>query len=207
MIGMQYTIQLPADYNMNIIDERVQQNGHKTDGYPRLLFKAYLATVKGMHGQTTNSYCPLYVWNSQHGLNSFLLDGSYDAILQSFGWQQVQIGIPLELPLSTTTNKQSLDVASVHFDVTRLRQARYVIEYVGSIQPALSLHGLPHTIAQHLHTQGLPSLSLTSQGQLFIYNPDQWAYHQFYFVETVPAALPAYCKMYTILHWSFGEKE
>ncbi len=210
MIGMQYTIQLPADYDMNIIYDRVQQNGHKTDGYAGLLFKAYLVSVKGAYGQLSNSYCPLYVWNHQDGIHSFLFDGPYDSILQSFGWQHVQIGIPMELPLSQASipalSESQRDNKGRHLTLTaeRLQQARYVIEYIGSIQPARSLQEVPDAIARHLQTQGLEPFASHHQGQLLIYNPDKWAYHQFYFVETVPENVPDCCNVYTILHWSFG---
>lgn len=42
MIGMQYKITLPNDYDMDIIRDRVTKNGNKTDGFDQLLFKAYL---------------------------------------------------------------------------------------------------------------------------------------------------------------------
>ena len=36
---MQYKISLPDDYDMRIIQKRVQDNGNKTDGFQDLLFK------------------------------------------------------------------------------------------------------------------------------------------------------------------------
>ncbi len=33
MIGMQYKVILPKDYDIRIIRERVKKNGHKTDGF------------------------------------------------------------------------------------------------------------------------------------------------------------------------------
>ncbi len=237
MIGMQYTIQLPADYDMNIIYDRVRQNGYKTDRYSGLVFKAYLATVKGQPGQLSNSYCPLYVWDHHDGLNSFLFDGPYDAILQSFGWQQVQIGIPLELPRledsgleqacvnETRTLAPAFEPAPKHSAIhdvatdkirfqqswtlsststTQIQQTRYVIEYIGSIPRSSSLQQVPEMIIQQLQAQNLESLLALHQGRLLIYNPDQWAYHQFYFMETLPEHVPDCCNVYSILHWSFG---
>ena len=40
MISMQYKIKLPDSFDMNIIRERVRENGHKMDGFKDLLFKS-----------------------------------------------------------------------------------------------------------------------------------------------------------------------
>jgi hypothetical protein len=47
---MQYKIILPKNYDMDIIRKRVQDNGNKTDGFPDLLFKAYLMTETDENG-------------------------------------------------------------------------------------------------------------------------------------------------------------
>jgi adenosine deaminase len=47
MIAMQYNIKLPSDYDMNIIKDRVKNNGFKTDCFRDLLMKAYLIAEKG----------------------------------------------------------------------------------------------------------------------------------------------------------------
>lgn len=33
MIGMQYKVILPKDYDMEIIKKRIKDNGYKTDGF------------------------------------------------------------------------------------------------------------------------------------------------------------------------------
>ena len=43
---MQYKISLPDDYDMRIIQKRVQDNGNKTDGFQDLLFKAIFMEKK-----------------------------------------------------------------------------------------------------------------------------------------------------------------
>ena len=72
MIGMQYKVILPKDYDMGIIRKRVQNNGHKTDGFPGLNFKAYLITEAEKNGNLYNSYAPLYIWNHSQGMNKFI---------------------------------------------------------------------------------------------------------------------------------------
>lgn len=188
MIGMQYEIGLPADYDMEIIRERVRRNGHKTDGYKDLLFKAYLITTRQVGGNRQNSYCPLYVWKQQGGMNSFLFDGPYDAILDSFGWQHVQIGVPLKIHIP---------------EAALLRNIRYVLECKGIMTPTHSLKGLPQKIEHDLHRR-YAWYEDGSQGSLLMYNPDEWAYSQFYLLNDLPTTVPDGCTMYEVLHWSMG---
>ena len=102
MIASQYKIVLPGNYDMDIIRQRVKDNGYKTDGFYGLKFKLYLITEKGIHHNFQNSYSPLYLWKDSEGLNKFLFEGYYDNIITSFGWQKVNVGVPL---IDTTTQR------------------------------------------------------------------------------------------------------
>lgn len=73
MIGMQYKITLPGDYNMEIIKNRIRENGYKTDGFKDLLFKCYLIQEKNLDS-FENTYAPLYLWNHSEGMNQFIFD-------------------------------------------------------------------------------------------------------------------------------------
>ncbi len=42
MLSMQYNFVLPADYDMSVIRRRIETRGVSTDGFPGLMFKAYL---------------------------------------------------------------------------------------------------------------------------------------------------------------------
>lgn len=90
MIAMQYAIDLPSDYDMEIIRRRVRDNGSKTDGFRDLEMKAYLVAEKGKYGNSRNQYAPFYVWRDVYGMNDFLLHGPFGNILQSFGCPQVR---------------------------------------------------------------------------------------------------------------------
>ncbi|WHY31014.1 DUF4865 family protein [Bacillus wiedmannii] len=161
MIGMQYKVILPKDYDMEIIKKRVKDNGHKTDGFQELNLKAYLITEADKDGNFYNCYAPLYVWNGHEGMNKFIFEGYYDNILQSFGWQQINIGVPL--------------VVNVKDD---FKKCRYVVEYEGSIQQSESLIGIQSIIVdQHVEN---------CLGNVIVYNPDKWGYSQFNFYEEKP---------------------
>lgn len=118
MIGMQYKITLPNDYDMNIIRKRVTENGHKTDGFHELFFKAYLIA----DSSNKKEYAPFYIWKDSIGMNQFIFDGYYDNILASFGWQSIQISIPYQIDLTKKFN-----------------EAKYVLEIEHTIQNSVPL--------------------------------------------------------------------
>ncbi|KIF81307.1 DUF4865 family protein [Noviherbaspirillum autotrophicum] len=91
MIAMQYSLVLPADYDMGIIDRRIAERGHVTDGFPGLAFKAYLhARKQGMPAASDNLYAPFYLWHTTEGMNEFLCGPGFVGLTQSFGWPSVR---------------------------------------------------------------------------------------------------------------------
>jgi hypothetical protein len=181
MIGMQYKVILPKDYDMEIIRKRVQDNGHKTDGFPGLHFKAYLITEAEENGNLYNCYAPLYIWNNSEGMNHFIFEGFYDNILASFGWQHINIGVPLSMNLDKDFNK-----------------SKYVVEYAGNIPESKSLINTPFNFINHYVKNTEDSL-----GDLLVYNPDKWGYSQFSFYQEKPKIdSPDHLTVYEILHVS-----
>jgi hypothetical protein len=91
MMMMQYEITLPADYDMQIIRDRVARTGHLLDSYPGLGVKAFLIRERGVDGSTANQYAPFYLWADAAGAASFLWSGAgFTAILRDFGRPVVQ---------------------------------------------------------------------------------------------------------------------
>ncbi|HDR4439040.1 DUF4865 domain-containing protein [Bacillus thuringiensis serovar brasilensis] len=181
MIGMQYKVILPKDYDMEIIRNRVKDNGHKTDGFQDLNFKAYLITEAGKDGNFCNCYAPLYIWNGHEGMNKFIFEGYYDNILQSFGWQQINIGVPLVVNLSDDFKK-----------------SKYVVEYTGSIYQSNSLRGT------QLNTMNENVQNIEKYlGNIIIYNLDKWGYsHIRFYNEKLDMVTNKDVTVYEILHIS-----
>lgn len=175
MIGMQYKITLPDDYDMERIITRVRDNGYKTDGFDGLLFKCNLIKEKKA-GNMENMYAPLYVWKTSEGMNKFLFEGYYDNIIRSFGWQYVKIGVPMlvELPKDFSN-------------------AKYVLEEVDEIAPAASLNGFSKNVMD------LKGNHQGYVGRVCLYNPDMWKYSMFYFYQYPPEGRTDF---YRILHIS-----
>lgn len=170
MHAMQYKIQMPNDYNMNTIRKRVFDNGYKTDGFLDLLIKAYLIIDK----QNRKEYSPLYIWKNHKGMNKFIFEGFYDNILNSFGWQNINIAVPIQINLSDN-----------------ISTAKYVLE-------------IEHTIkkSNQLSLPNLSLSDENSLGKIIVYNPDKWKYFEFYFFETISKKLNNYGLIYEILHLS-----
>lgn len=151
MIAMQYKIILPDDFDMNIIRERVIKNGKKTDGFKDLIFKAYIISEKDNVGKCSNEYSPLYLWKSNGGMNEFIFDGFYDNILDSFGWQNINIGIPFACELKEN-----------------FKNSKYLLEVEKEIKPMLQM--------KKMHFSINPD---NCMGKILIYNPDKWKYVEF----------------------------
>jgi len=91
LYAMQYEIPLPADYDMQIIRERVAANGHLLDDFQGLGLKAYLIRERGKDGSAANQYAPFYLWNTTDGMARFLWrGGGFSALVGSFGRPPVQ---------------------------------------------------------------------------------------------------------------------
>ncbi|WP_369216305.1 DUF4865 family protein [Streptomyces flavofungini] len=85
MHAMQYEITLPADHDMDTIRHRVATKGHLLDAFPGLGFKAYLMRERGRHRSPVNQYAPFYLWNTAHGMNSFLRGPGFQGLVDDFG--------------------------------------------------------------------------------------------------------------------------
>lgn len=127
MIAMQYSFTLPADYDMAIIDRRIADKGHMTDGFPGLAFKAYLSAA----GEPDNLYAPFYLWHDEEGLNRFLSGPGFVGLTRSFGWPTVRLWSVWETRLGDVARAThaTREIAAIerHADLAALR-ARHAAE-------------------------------------------------------------------------------
>lgn len=168
MNTMQYKISLPKNYDMDIIRNRVKNNGNKTDGFQDLFFKAYLIKSDKEH----NEYSPFYIWKNSKGMNKFIFEGFFDNILDSFGWQNINIGIPLTIELNE-----------------KFRDSKYCIEIEHKINKTYFLSRPEFSLPKE-----------GDSGRVLVYNPDKWRYTEFYFYKDKPENISE--NIYEILHIS-----
>ena len=176
MISMQYKIKLPDSFDMNIIRERVRENGHKMDGFKDLLFKAYLISVENSKNDIKKEYAPLYLWKDSEGMNQFIWDGFYDNILKSFGWQTISTAIPLVFEKKENFNS-----------------SRYCLEITREISESTQMEQLSFS-----------STFDNSTSQLLVYNPEKWQCKEYYFFEELPEQMEG-TNFYEILHLSLEQ--
>jgi hypothetical protein len=94
-LAMQYLIDLPADYDMGIIRERVRTRGSALDDRKGLSAKAYCIREIGVDGSPVNQYAPFYLWDDSAAAAEFLWGGAgFGAIIGSFGRPAVRTWIP-----------------------------------------------------------------------------------------------------------------
>lgn len=106
MIAMQYSFTLPANYDMDIIRERIVTNGPLTDGLPGLVQKGFLMNEKGKglanFVASNNEYAPFYVWQTEEAMRDFLLSSRFEKLSQDFGRPVVQTWPIVEFDTSST---------------------------------------------------------------------------------------------------------
>jgi hypothetical protein len=85
MIIKQYTIGLPADYDMAIIRKRVADKGPAFDTLPGLGLKAFMISEKGRCGASSNQYAPVYLWLDVAPMWHFIAGDGFRGIIDSFG--------------------------------------------------------------------------------------------------------------------------
>lgn len=154
MLAMQYRITLPADYDMAIIRQRIQERGHLLNGFPQLEWKAYLWSKKDQQRQgSANAYAPLYLWQDNTGINQFLSSPGFHALCEDFGRPQIDIWSVWDCIGSP-----------------RMQSASVCYQQTAVIQPGQSLSELrqqERDLAAGLVKQGALSV-------LSAYDPQQW---------------------------------
>lgn len=175
MIAMQYAFTLPADYDMDIIRQRIANFGHLMDKHPQLIMKAYLYALKGVHGND-NRYAPFYLWNSSSGMNDFLTGNGFKGVSQAFGWPQVSHWLPWLVQIAPEN----------------LAEARYAtLEY----QSIAAYSDLTQLRAQ----QQAEPLALAS---IIACDPANWQQVNFHLWHQLPQRRNAQTQCYTVGHIS-----
>lgn len=152
MIAMQYSLSLPADYDMGIIDRRIRDKGPLLDGFPNLKFKAYLRAARGDLGSHENLYAPFYVWDKAEGASDFLCGPGFQALANDFGWPSVstwivwQACVAPEFKEAKFATREMLPIeAFAPLDEIRRQVGEEVIEAVGNGNVLASVVGFDPT--------------------------------------------------------------
>jgi len=127
MIAMQYRFRLPHDYDMAIITTRIGENGHRLDGFPGLLLKAYCYADYGSPQHSPEPlYAPFYLWQDSESMTRFLTSSAFQRLTQDYGWPQIDSWLVLHYqPASALANagfaRRIITPISPYTDLPRYR--------------------------------------------------------------------------------------
>lgn len=89
MLMLQYQFNLPADYPMRIVRERIAARGPQFDTLSGLGWKAFLLRENGISGATDHQYAPLYLWPTPAAAAAFLAGPQFAGVCHAFGRPRV----------------------------------------------------------------------------------------------------------------------
>ncbi len=78
MLAMQYSIQLPGNYDASLIRERVYARKSLFDAHEGLVHKSFL------YNEKDNIYAPFYVWENVSEAQKFLLNDLFKGVIDTF---------------------------------------------------------------------------------------------------------------------------
>ena len=84
MLAMQYSIQLPVDYDAEKIRGRVNARKSLFDGHDGLVHKSFL------YNESDQLYAPFYVWKDAIEAKDFLLDDLFKGVVETFSRHRVR---------------------------------------------------------------------------------------------------------------------
>jgi hypothetical protein len=185
MIAMQYSFTLPADYDMTIVERRVQEKGSALDDHKPLAFKAYLIACKGdtVTQSHENLYAPFYLWHDNEGMGDFLCGKGFLGLVNSFGWPAVRTW-----PLVVAAELGS-DIAQAAF-ATR------------EIHPMVSFTPLDTLRADESQLVGAAVQGSAALTAVTAFEPTTWNLVRFRLWRDMPSSLPVGVQAYNVLHVS-----
>ncbi|AKM04185.1 DUF4865 family protein [Burkholderia pyrrocinia] len=165
MLTAYYVHRLPADYDLDIIRNRVRERGRLWDDTPELVFKGFLLREAGRYGATENGYASLYLWRNDSAFAGFVTDGRYRVVTDSFGRAPIDVQVALDARKgSASTGRfarlEALDIpADADLDATLAREItrnREAAARPGVVAAAVSLDPLRWRLTRILVSEHEP---------------------------------------------------
>ena len=186
MFIKQYRIDLPADYDMQIIRRRVAAKGALFDTFAALGLKCFLIREKGKFGARSNQYAPVYLWPDVESMWGFLAGPAFAAIKEAFGVPPVETWPAFAFARSKRLSDPALiasvtredETLSPHTDLVDLRRRE-------TEQASDLIH----------RTEGLIARAVGL-------DPHGWRLVRFDYWEQPQSELPVHADSYEVLHVS-----
>jgi len=97
MLAMQYSIQLPENYDSAKIRERVNARKPLFDDHDGLVHKSFL------YNEADNLYAPFYVWKDVIEAQKFLLDDLFKGVVETFSRCRVRTWFVVDMAYGSRT--------------------------------------------------------------------------------------------------------
>lgn len=89
MLIKQYSINLPAEYDMSAIRRRIAERSAPFDDLQGLGAKVFLIRERGVCGAQGNQYAPAYLWPEIEPMWNFVAGDLFGAVVDAFGWTPI----------------------------------------------------------------------------------------------------------------------
>jgi len=109
MLALQYSHRLPSDYPMSTLRERARRRGPLWDDMPGLVFKAFVASERGVFQADANRYASVYLWQDAAAAGRFLTGDRFRSVIDSFGRPSVETWLPLAMQMGAARDAVSLE--------------------------------------------------------------------------------------------------
>jgi hypothetical protein len=186
MFIMQYSIALPADYDMQTIRARVASKGPAFDTLDGLGLKCFLIRERGRFGAQSNEYAPAYLWPHIDSMWGFLAGAGFAGIKESFGTPPVETWPALAYARSARLTNPRAIVALTREDETLRADANLVERRKRETDAALDA------------VERTPGLLARAVGL----DPSNWRLVRFDYWVRPQQELPAHSRSYEVLHVS-----
>jgi len=185
VIVKQYTVTLPADYDMEVIRNRVKEKGNGYDTFPGLGCKVFMIREKGRYGAESNQYAPVYLWPAVEPLWRFVAGAGFAGIIDSFGWTSIRYWLGLAYARDRGT------------DITAVRS---VSQVEVPIRPGTDLGNMRNREAEQAHESVRNTSGLIARAVGV--DTNHWTLVRFDYWASEQSALPASVIGYEALHVS-----
>jgi len=186
MFIMQYSIALPADYDMQAIRARVASKGPAFDTLDGLGLKCFLIRERGRFGAQSNEYAPAYLWPHIDSMWGFLAGAGFAGIKESFGTPPVETWPALAYARSARLTNPRAIVALTREDETLRADANLVERRKRETDAALDA------------VERTPGLLARAVGL----DPSNWRLVRFDYWVLPQQELPTQSRSYEVLHVS-----
>lgn len=141
MLAMQYSIQLPTNYDTALIHQRVDARSKLFDKLPGLLHKSFLLD------EPDKLYAPFYIWESVSQAQQFLLDDLFKGVIESFNRPRVRTWTVISQghgnrKLTPTYGVREADIIAPEDHLDKLAQAEKTAQYDLLQHPDLYFHAV-----------------------------------------------------------------